>query len=274
MKLDHRRFLLLSTAVLSATLALESRASVLAISDASYSGSVAAGAPEDITGIANIVGLTTTEGTFGNLAGATASGITGGNSPQSVGYTAPLFSPSTNDPAGRAAAVTGLTINDGANNIGVGSFQFNVGAFNASTRFFIIDTTPVANTVGDNLTVTLIDALNNPVGSFTLNITADQFTNSPGGTTDTALATVTYTQNQNANFSQKLGGVTFSLEDLGVTDFSEIATATGIQISSGGLDPNVVGTFAVPEPSTYGLLIVALGLGFCGRQLKLRRKAI
>lgn len=44
----------------------------------------------------------------------------------------------------------------------------------------------------------------------------------------------------------KLGVVTFSLADLGVTNPTSVSTATGIRLSSSTLDPNVVGLYTVP----------------------------
>ncbi len=274
MKSTPCRLLLFSVVAPLATLAPASHAAVRAISDASYSGLFTLGTPENITGLATITSLTTLDGTFSNLVGATANSVTGTNSPSSVGYTGPAFAPTTNDATGRATAASGLTVNDGANNLGAANFQFGAGTFDLNTNFFVIDTTPVGSTVGDDMTITLIDSSNAQVGSFSLSVLAGQFTNSPANTTNTALATVTYTQNQNANVAQKLGGVTFSLVDMGVTDFSAISTATGIRISSGGLDPNVVGSFAaVPEPSAYGLILGLLGLGLCAHRMNARREA-
>ncbi|WP_244224476.1 hypothetical protein [Corallococcus sicarius] len=44
----------------------------------------------------------------------------------------------------------------------------------------------------------------------------------------------------------KLGGVSFSLADLGVTEVASVSSATGLRISSSTLDPNVVGLYTVP----------------------------
>ncbi len=258
--------------LLLAALALPAaaQAAVLPLTSASFSGSFAAGSPPNLTGIASINGLSTTEGSFSTLFGAEAGSVGSANANQSLGYNLSgtpsngSFAPSTNDAAGRAAVTSGLIATDGVNNMSTGLFQFGGQApFNATTRFFVIDTTPVASTVGDNFSVTLIDANNNQVGSFSLNVLASQFTNSPANTTNTALATLTYTQNQNTNYAQKLGGVSFSLADLGVSDYAAIAGATGIRINGNSvLDPNVVGLYLatpVPEPSTAALWLLGAG---------------
>jgi hypothetical protein len=218
----------------------------LPITDATYTGSFTAGTPEDLTGPANLSGITTAEGTFSNLIGATANGITSSVLPSSVGTTP------SNDQAGRNLAATGLTANDAVQNLDTGNFQFSSGTpFDFNTRFFIFDTTPVGSTAGDNTTVQLIDSANNVVGSFSFNLLASSFTSTPANTTNTALATLTYTQNPNTNFSSKLGGVSFSLSNLGVTaaTLASTSSATGIRLVSPGLDPSVVGLYSVASAS-------------------------
>ena len=217
----------------------------LPITDATYSGSFTAGTPENITGNASLTGVTTTEGTFSSLTGATANGVLSQQINNSVGTA----------PANKDQAVTGLSVNDGINNLSAtttgNNFQFG-GGFNSNTRFFIIESTPVSSTIGDTTTVTLINAANAVVGSYTLTLTPGNFTSSAGGNTSNALATIQYTAGVAANTTNpsKLGGVTFSLADLGVTDFTTIASATGIRLSSSdALDPNVVGAFAVGSPT-------------------------
>ncbi len=230
--------------------ASESRGAVLPAINSSYVGLVTAGNPENITGNTTLVGLTTSEGTFTNLQGAVANAVATANTLNSIGTA----------PANANAAVTGLSANDGVNNLQSGNFQFTNG-FDANTRFFILETTPQSSTPGDPTTVTLIDAANNPIGSFTLSLVATNWTASPSNTTTTALATLTYAVSQ-AALAQKLGAVTFSLADFvgtGNTSF-----ASGIRLSSGALDPNVVGIFSIsgsfpplpPPPAQVNILFV------------------
>ncbi|WP_239470044.1 cell division protein FtsK [Archangium violaceum] len=209
---------------------------------ASFTGSVTAGTPANLTGIAQLSSLTTSEGTFTNLVGATASGITGTNTPNSRGST----------PATANAAASGLTVQDGANNLGTGNFQLGT-AFTAKTRFFIVESALASGTIGDDTVVTLIDASNNQVGSFSLSLLASQFTASAAGNTSNALATINYTSGVSSvtgspagTIQSKLGAVTFSLADLGVTSPTSVSTATGIRLVSSTLDPNVVGLYTVP----------------------------
>ncbi|NNC14327.1 cell division protein FtsK [Corallococcus exiguus] len=214
----------------------------LRVTGATFTGSVTAGAPANVTGNTQLAALTTSEGTFTNLVGATANGITSTNTPSARGTV----------PANANAASTGLSIHDGTNNLNAGHFQFGA-AFTTKTRFFIVDSTPTSTTLGDDATVTLINASNQVVGSYSLALLASDFTSSAAGNTSTALATVSYTSgvasltgNQLGTVQSKLGGVSFSLADLGVTDVASISTATGLRISSATLDPNVVGLYTVP----------------------------
>ncbi|KFE62695.1 hypothetical protein DB31_3809 [Hyalangium minutum] len=209
---------------------------------ASFTGSVATGTPPNITGVAQLGSLTTSEGTFTNLVGATANGISGTNTPNSRGST----------PASANAAASGLTIGDGANNLGSGNFQFGT-AFTAKTRFFIVETALSSGTMGDDTVVTLINASNAQVGSFSLSLLASQFTASAAGNTSNALATINYTGGVASvtgtpagTVQSKLGAVTFSLADLGVADVASVSTATGIRLVSSTLDPNVVGLYTAP----------------------------
>lgn len=240
-------------------------AAPLVVTDATYSGSVTPGTPEAITGNASVAGLTTSEGTFTTLLGATANGVVTGNALSSIGTA----------PADANAAVTGLSANDGVNNLQSGNFQFGLGSggFTANTRFFILESTPQSSTAGDPTEIRLLDSSNAVVGSFLLSLTAANFTNTPANTTNTSLATVSYTAGQ-GNLVQKLAGVSFSLADLGVTNIGAVAAATGIRIVSPGaaggaaiLDPNVVGLYSVPEPGTC----VLLGLGLGSVLLRRRR---
>ncbi|WP_242588654.1 cell division protein FtsK [Corallococcus macrosporus] len=214
----------------------------LRITGATFSGSVTAGTPANLTGDAQLASLTTSEGTFTNLVGATANGITSTNTPSARGMV----------PANANAAATGLSAHDGANNVNTGHFQFG-SAFTAKTRFFILDSTPTSTALGDDATVTLVNASNQAVGMYSLALLASDFTVSAAGNASTALATVSYTSgvasltgNPVGTVQSKLGGVSFSLADLGVTDAANVSGATGLRISSATLDPNVVGLYTVP----------------------------
>jgi hypothetical protein len=212
------------------------------VTGASFTGSVTAGTPASLTGIAQLASLTTQEGTFTNLVGATANSITGTNTPSSRGSI----------PANANAAASGLSVQDGANNVGTGNFQFGT-AFTAKTRFFIVDSTLTSATIGDDTTVTLINASNQQVGTYALSLLASDFTASGAGNTSTALATISYTSgvasitgSPAGSVQSKLGAVSFSLADLGVSDFASISSATGLRLSSSSLDPNIVGLYTVP----------------------------
>ena len=218
-----------------------SHGAVLPATGASYTGSATAGTPAVITGNATLVGLTTTEGSYTNLRGATANSVVTANTLNSIGTV----------PGNANNAVTGLSVNDGVNNLQSGNFQFPNG-FDANTRFFILESAPQSSTLGDPTVVTLIDADNNAIGSLTLSLAASNWTSSPANTTNTALATVTYAATQ-ATPAQKVGAVTFSLADFTGTGNTNLAT--GIRIVSGTVDPNVVGIYSVsgsfppsPEP--------------------------
>jgi hypothetical protein len=217
-------------------------ASRLPVLSAVFSGSVTVGTPAVLTGAASLNSLTTREGTFTNLVGATASGITGTNPPNSRGPVA----------ANANAAASGLTANDGANNLGAGNFQFAT-PFTAKTRFFIVESALSSGTIGDDTTVTLIDASNKQVGAFSLSLLAGDFTASAAGNTSNALAVIHYlsgvasvTGTPAGTVQSKLGAVTFSLADLGVTNLESTSTATGLRLSSDTLDPNAVGLYTVP----------------------------
>ncbi|MDC0709469.1 cell division protein FtsK [Stigmatella sp. ncwal1] len=212
------------------------------VTGATFTGAVTSGTPVSLTGIAQLASLTTAEGTFTQLTGATASGITSTNVPSSRGST----------PANANVAASGLGVHEGANNVGTGNFQFST-AFTSKTRFFIVDSTTASTTLGDATTVTLLNASNQPVGSYSLSLLASDFTTSAAGNTSTALATVSYTSGVASitgtpagTVQSKLGAVSFSLADLGVTDFTSISGTTGLRLSSSTLDPNVVGLYTVP----------------------------
>jgi len=254
-------------ATASLMLLSSAHAAPLAVTDATYTGSVSAGTPEAITGNATLASLTTSEGNFSILTGATANSVVTTNLVSSIGTA----------PANANAAVTGLSANDGVNNLQSGNFQFGLGTggFTANTRFFIIESTPQSSNAGDPTEVRLLDAANNVVGSFVLSLTAANFTTTLPNTTNTSLATVTYTAGQ-GTLTQKLGGVTFSLADLGIANAATVATATGIRLVSPGavggaaiLDPNIVGLYSVPEPGSC--LLMGAGLSWL---LLVRRRRV
>lgn len=250
-RLAHRVALLVSLGLGAGA----AHAAPLQITDITLSGAFTAGTPEVITGDAVMTSFTTSEGTFTGLVGAIASNATSGpgNAPYSLGTLV----------TDNNVAVSGLTVNNAVNNLSTGNFQFGLGAgrFNADTRFFIIENTPVSSTSGDPTTVQLLDASNAVVGSFSLSILASHFTGTAANTTNTSLATITYTSGT-GNLVGKLGGVAFSLADLGVTDYSAISTATGIRLTSASLlDPSVVGVYSpIPEPGSIAALAGLAGL--------------
>ena len=248
MKIPRLFSLLVATASLSLPASFVFGAP-LPINDATYAGAFTAGTPENITGNATVAGITTSEGTFTGLLGATANAVVTSNASSAIGTA----------PADANAAATGLSANDGINNLNTGNFQFSLGTFNVSTRFFIIESAPTSGTPGDTTTVTLINASNAQVGTYTLTLQPTNFTASTAGTTATALATLSYTSgvaSVTGGVQSKLGGVTFSLADFAGT--GDLSTVTGIALTSGTLDPNVVGAYSVPEPSTYCFLVAAL----------------
>lgn len=238
-----------------ALFASAAHAAPLQITDITLAGSFTAGTPETITGNATITSFTTSEGTFASLIGATANSVTATNSPYYIG-TGPAPTLNTD-----ATSVSGLTVNDAANNFASGNFQFTGLALNASTRFFILENTPVSSTSGDPTTVQLINSANSVVGSFSLSLLPANFTTTAANTTGTALATVTYTSGT-GNLVGKLGGVSFSFADLGVTDYDAISSVTGLRLVSANLlDPSVVGAYsAVPEPGAFAAIAGFIGL--------------
>jgi len=216
------------------------------VTGGAFTGAVSAGSPGNITGNVVISSLTTSEGTFRNLMGATANSVVTSNSLSSVGTA----------PANANAAVTGLSANDGVNNLQSGNFQF-AGPLNSNSRIFILESAPQSSAVGDSATITLIDSSNNQVGTFSLSLAVSDFTNSAANNTSNALATVTYTAGQ-GTLTAKLGAVSFSLADFsGTGDLSQV---TGIRITSTTLDPNVVGMYTVPEPAVGQMVSAGLAL--------------
>lgn len=214
----------------------------LPVTRATFTGAVTAGTPVSLTGGAQLASLTTAEGTFSNFVGATAHGITGTTTPTSLG---PV-------PANANAAASGLSAHDGANNVGAGNFQF-ARTFTAKTRFFIVETALASASVGDPTTVTLINASNQRVGTYSLSLGEGDFTATAAGNSSASLATLyctqgvaTVTGTPAGSAKSKLGGVSFSLADLGVTEVASVSSATGLRISSSTLDPNIVGLYTVP----------------------------
>jgi hypothetical protein len=217
----------------------------------SQAGATGAVANRSITGNTAITSITTTEGTFTNLIGATANNVISTQVSSSVGTA----------PTDKNAAATGLSANDGVNNLTSGNFQFG-GTFGPNTRFFIVESTLASGTIGDDVSVTLIDANNNAIGTWSMNLVPSDFTSSAANNTSNALATLTY-DNAVASLQgslSKLGAVSFSLADLGITDYAAIDGASGIRLTSSTLDPNVVGMYTVvPEPGAVGVLALVAG---------------
>lgn len=217
-----------------------------------------------IAGVAKLSSVTTAEGTFQNLVGATATAIS--SSAATAGQINAIAAPTGASQAAKLAAVaSGLTADDGVNNMTSGQFQFSQ-SFTGDTRFLIVESGASAGQVGDAATVRLINAAGAVLGSYSLSLLDADFTAAVAGNVDNALAVLRYTQGSNTTDQFKLGAVSFSLADLKVIDPTLVATATGIQITSTGLDPNVVALYTVPEPAGMCALAGALMLGLRGRR--------
>lgn len=163
------------------------------------------------------------------------------------------------DPGNDAAAVTGLSLSNGLLNLGTTTSRYDFGAtFTAATRFFILDAAQAGTTGGDPATIELTNAAGAVLGTYSYGLLGTSF----GG----ALATINSSNRESGgNISLDYAGTWFSLADF--TGTGDISGATGIRISNAsGLDPVIVGVFAVPEPTSA--LLGALGLS----ALALRRK--
>jgi len=237
------------SAVLLLPLLAHSAHGAAAINDATFSGTFTAGSPESLTGVATLVSITTSEGTFNSLIGAVSSNAGGQRIYQGA------------DPALDSATVLGLTASDGLLNLTSATTNFQFGTtFTTDTRFFILDATSVGGGFGDTATIVLIDAGGVAVGTYTFGLTAGSF--------GTNIANIpSANRESNTPISLETSGTWFSLADFtGTGDFS---TATGLRFTNAaGLDPTVIGTYTVPEP---GSLLLA-GLSTSAFLMRRRRE--
>lgn len=238
----------LGTSLLILPLLAASAQGAVAITDATFSGTFTPGTPESLTGVATLVSVTTNEGTFSNLIGATSTNAAG----QRIYQGADLPSDS--------ATLVGLIASDGLLNLTSATTNVQFGTtFTTDTRFFILDATSVGGGFGDTATISLIDAGGAAIGTYTFGLTAANF--------GTNIANIpSANRESNTAISLETSGTSFSLADFtGTGDFS---TATGIRITNAsGLDPTVIGIYTVPEP---GSLLLA-GLSASAWLLRRRR---
>lgn len=224
-------------------------AAVLTVTDLGFTGAFTAGTPESLTGVASVATVTTSEGTFGSLTGATASNATGQRYYKIT------------DPGADADTLTGLVASDGLLNLSTpGGTNIQLGSgFTANTRFFILDAASAATAIGDPATVSLIDSANNVVGTFSLSLATTDF--------GTKTAVITGASREGGvDLDLDLGGVTFSLADFAGS--GTVGDVTGIRLTGAAfLDPAVVGFYNVPEPSVISLI----GLGLGGSLIRRRR---
>lgn len=216
------------------------QAAILPITGATFSGSVTPGSPPILTETQSVSSITTSEGTFAGLIGATTANAAGQRFYQGT------------DLPNDSATLQGLTVTDGLLNLTSANSDFQFGtAFNASTRFFLIDAAGSNTTIGDSATITLLNAGGTPIAGLSLGLTQSNF--------GTLLARSNSNREGNTALDLDFGGLTFSLADfIGAGDSS---TATGIRISgASNLDPAVVGIAAIPEPSSIALGLAGLGL--------------
>jgi len=223
---------------------------ILAVTDASFAGTFTPGNPESLTGVSTLASLTTSEGTFSALTGASATNATG----QRVWK--------VDEPVTDSDALLGLTASDGLLNLTSGNTNFQVGSnFTADTRFFLLDLAGGGSAIGDSVTISLINSSNVVVGDYTLALAAANF--------GANIADVNGASRESSTaLDLDLGGVTFALSDFTGTT-GDLSTVTGIRFSAASnLDPAVVGIYTVPEPGA--LLLAALS----SSAFLLRRKRI
>lgn len=229
-------------------------ASVIAVSNFTDDGSY------------GLTSITVNGTTYSDLTGATASVVQSGivSSTNLLGIWIKGTSPDLSVSDINSAA-SGLSYREGAVNVLTGSvFQFGK-TIQSTDRIFLWDVG-----TGDSVSFQLIDSSDAVIGDYSISLTAANFgasnlTNfplSPGVRTVAADGTV-------SDLSSITGerAVSFQLSDFTGTT-GNLSLATGIRVSAGtGYDPSVVGLAAVPEPSTY--LMLGLGIGLL---LVLRKK--
>jgi hypothetical protein len=165
-------------------------------------------------------------------------------------------------------AASGLDYRTLATNIQVGStFQFG-NTIAATDRIFLWDLG-----TGDDVTLQLIDSTGGTIGNYQISLVAANF-----GASNLVPAT-------NYDFLRRDGtstgplafglrAVSFQLSDFSGTT-GDINLATGIKLQTGDfqLDPVMVGLAAVPEPSTYAMLIAGLGCFLVRARIRAHRSA-
>lgn len=213
---------------------------ILAVTDASFSGTFAPGNPESLTGVSTLASLTTSEGTFSALTGTSATNAAG----QQVWK--------VDQPAADSDALLGLTASDGLLNLTSGNTNFQLGSdFTADTRFFLLDLAGGGSAIGDSVTISLINSGNVVIGDYTLALVSANF--------GANIADVNGASREGSTaLDLDLGGVTFALSDFTGTT-GDLSTVTGIRFSAASnLDPAVVGFYTVPEPGS--LLLASLSV--------------
>jgi hypothetical protein len=165
-------------------------------------------------------------------------------------------------------AASGLDYRTAAPNIKVEStFQFGQ-TIAATDRIFLWDLG-----TGDDVTFQLIDSSGAAIGNYQISLTAANFgtSNLVGNKVydflrhdGTSPSPLTLTQR----------AVSFQLSDFTGTT-GDINLATGIKLQTGDfqLDPVMVGLAAVPEPSTYAMLIAGLGCFLVRARIRAHRSA-
>lgn len=143
-----------------------------------------------------------------------------------------------------------MSANDGANNLTNGNFQF-AGGFSAYTRFVVLDSAPVSTGLCDDATLTLFETTGSSVGTFSLSLLASDFAPSPDNDSAAALATLSYNAGVAAligGVQSKLGGVTFSIADFGVTDYAAIAGVMASASKAAHSTPTSSPAISSPSP--------------------------